>query len=159
MQECHDWDKETFDKVNLDAYAAAPPPALPTAGCQPESVFAPIRTAANDECIWSHKTETQGHLFQRPHQSAWRDEFLERLNMHLTDSATEPTVKEEVLECTTSWLRQTACPCKCDHLRIGRHLLLRGYVAIKWMKLQERYYKDQHKQAKLLRVDTGGQGT
>jgi hypothetical protein len=70
-------------------------------------------------------------------------------NKHLTDSATDPTVKEEVLECITSWLNQTNCPCKCDQLRIGRHLLIRGYVATEWTKIQERYYKDQHETAKL----------
>jgi hypothetical protein len=86
----------------------ASPPASPTAGCQPSRPvpgkrMRTIGTAANNECIWCHNTETQDHLFQCPHQSAWRNEFVERLDKHLTDSATEPTVKEEVLECTTSW--------------------------------------------------------
>jgi hypothetical protein len=108
-----------------------------------------IGTPANNECIWCHDTETQDHLFQCPHQSAWRDEFVEHLDKHLTDSATEPTVKEEVLECITSWLNQSTCPCKCDQLRISRHLLMRRYVANKWTKLQERYYKDKHDPAKL----------
>jgi hypothetical protein len=158
MQERHKWDKETFDKVNLDAYATARRSNrrlerfssrfahgwLPT-----RKRMRTIGTAANDECIWCHDTETQDHLFQCPHQSAWRDEFVERLDKHLTDSATDPTVKEEVLECITSWLNQSNCPCKCDQLRIGRHLLIRGYVANEWTTLQERYYKDQHEPAKL----------
>jgi hypothetical protein len=108
-----------------------------------------IGIAANDECIWCHDTETQDHLFQCPHQSAWRDKFVECLDKHLTDSATKPNVKEEVLGSITSWLNQTNCPCKWDKLRIGRHLLIRGYVANEWTKLQERYYKDQHEPAKL----------
>jgi hypothetical protein len=128
MQERHKWDKETFDKVNLDAYAAARRSnrRLERFSSRFAHGWLPTRkrmriigTAGNDECIWCHDTETQDHLFQCPHQSAWRDEFIERLDKYLTDSATEPTVKEEVLECTTSWLNQSTCPCKCDQLRIG----------------------------------------
>jgi hypothetical protein len=128
MQERHKWDKEIFDKVNLDAYAAAHRSnrRLERFSSRFANGWLPTRkrmrmigTASNDECIWCHDTETQDHLFQCPHQSAWRDEFAERLDKHLTDSATEPTVKEEVLECTTSWLNQSTCPCKCDQLRIG----------------------------------------
>jgi hypothetical protein len=85
----------------------------------------------------------------RDHQSAWRDEFVERLDKYLTNSATKPTVKEEVLECTTSWLNQSSCPCKCEQLRIGRHLLIQGYVVNEWTTLQERYYKDLHEPTKL----------
>jgi hypothetical protein len=106
-------------------------------------------TAANDKCIRCHDMEAQDRLFQCPHQSACRDEFIKRLNKHLVDSVTEPNVKEEVLECIASWLNQSTCPCKRDQLRIGRHLLIRGYVAIEWTKLQERYYKVQHEPAKL----------
>jgi hypothetical protein len=150
MQERHKWDKETFDKVNLDAYAAArrSNQRLERFSSRFAHGWLPTRTrmriigtAGNDECIWCHDTETQDHLFQCPHQSAWRAEFIERLDKYLTDSATEPTVKE--VECTTSWLNQSTCPCKCDQLRIGRHLLIRGYVA------NECYYRDQQKPAKL----------
>jgi hypothetical protein len=89
MQERHKWDKETFEKVKLDAYAAARRSnqrlerfsSRFAHGWLPTRIrMRTIGTAANDECIWCHDTETQDHLFQCPHQSVWRDEFVERLD-------------------------------------------------------------------------------
>jgi hypothetical protein len=101
-----------------------------------------MKSAANDKCFWCHQTETQDHLFQCPHQSTWQDEFLERLAAHLADTDTDPTVKEEVLECVESWLHQSSFPSRCDQRRIGTHLLIRGYVANEWTQLQDQYCKD-----------------
>jgi hypothetical protein len=118
MQERHDWDKETFNKVNLDAYAAA------RRSNRRLERFS-TRFAHNRDS--RHLVPRHGYLrspLSMPPPQSWRGEFLERLEKHLMDSATEPNVKEEVLECTTSWLHQTTCPCKCDQLRIGRHLLI-----------------------------------
>jgi hypothetical protein len=85
----HDWDKETFDKVSLDAYATARRSnrRLERFSTRFAHGWLPIRktmrafgTAASDECIiWCHQSETQDQLFQCIHQSTWRAEFLERL--------------------------------------------------------------------------------
>jgi hypothetical protein len=150
MMERHAWCQQTFESVNFKAYAAARrsnrrierfTTRLAHGWLPTRKRKHAMNSAANDKCFWCHQTETQDHIFQCPHQSAWQDEFLERLANHLEDSTTDPTVKQEVLGCVESWLYQPPCPCKCDQQGIGNHLLIRGYVAIEWTKLQDRYYK------------------
>ena len=153
MKDRHHWNQQTLDLVNLEAYVAARRSnrRLERFTTRFAHGWLPTRkrkhamsSAANDECFWCHQTETQDHIFQCPHQSAWQDEFLERLDEHLTNTATDPTVKQEVIECSKSWLHQTVCSCKCDQQRIGNHLLIRGYVAVEWTQLQDRYCKEQY---------------
>ena len=146
-----------MDLVDLDAYAAARQSNrrlerfsthfahgwLPT-----RKRMHMFRSAATNNCIWCHQTENQDHLFQCPHQAEWKEGFLERLDQHLKVSETEPIVKQEVIECVESWLNQTSCPCNCDQRRIGRHLLIRGYVASEWTRLQDQHYKDRREPSK-----------
>jgi hypothetical protein len=99
----------------------ASPPVLPTVGYRPESVSAQLGQQLTTNVFGATKPRPRITSFNAPHQSGWRDKFLERLerlDKHLKDSATEPNVKEEKIEYTTSWMHQTTCPCKCNQQRV-----------------------------------------
>jgi len=73
------------------------------------------------------------------HREEWREGFLERLDNHETD----PGVREEVLECTRSWLKATQpnLQSHCQQLDVGIHLLHRGLLGIDWSYRQQAHYE------------------
>jgi hypothetical protein len=91
-------------------------------------------------CSLCTEEETVDHLAQCPSRKNWQKDFISRFRKTLKEQHTCPEIQKELLQATTSWLKQELRDYSTHpQAMIGWNLLHRGFMSKTWSE-QQRFY-------------------